>query len=315
MERRLVRRCGTIAAIVAVVLSTSQCDNRPVEAPQSALTRTLLSDSPFPYSRVARVDVYVVSVSASLSPDTSSTAAGFAMLATPNRRINLLGLQNGNTDELGAVQVPSGAVTAVRMVIDTDSSSITLKNGTVLTGRTTPGIRWQSSAGRPLLNALILDQILVPDTGATIVIDFDVGRAFIPGYDVTPPIDSNSFVFSPVITAASVARTGTIAGDVRARNASGTPVVDASLRLYLGDPATPENTWSTLATTHSNATGQFRFAYVTASAHWATVPAQAGKVYIVAIDPPAGSGLGRLLVPNVTVTAGAITSLGTLVLP
>jgi len=34
------------------------------------------------------------------------------------------------------------------MVIDTDSSSITLKDGRVLTGRSTPGIQWQSSAGR-----------------------------------------------------------------------------------------------------------------------------------------------------------------------
>ena len=92
-------------------------------------------------------------------------------------------------------------------------------------------------------------------------------------------------------------------------------MVDASLRLYLGDPASPENTWSTMATTHSNANGEFRFAYVTPSAHWATVPAQASKVYIVAIDPPAGSGFGRRLVPNVTVTAGGTTSLGTLTLP
>ena len=115
MDRRLLQRTRAIATIIAVGLSATRCDTRPVEAPQGALTRTLLSDSPFPYSRVARVDVYVVSVSASLSPDTSSTATGFAMLATPNRRINLLGLQNGNTDELGAVQVQSGAVTAVRM--------------------------------------------------------------------------------------------------------------------------------------------------------------------------------------------------------
>jgi hypothetical protein len=308
----ILRAARLSALAVAVSISTTQCDQRTVEPTEGGLTHTLLTDSPFPYSRVARVDVYVVSVSASTAPDTSRTATGFAVLATPNRRINLLNLSNGATDELGAVRLPAGAVTAVRMIIDTDSSSMTLKNGTVLTGRTTPGIRWQSSAGRPVLNALIHEQIAVPDTGATIVIDFDVGRAFIPGYDVTPPVDSNSFVFSPVIGAASVAKTGSIAGTVVARSAT---VADASLRLYLGDPATPENTWSTMATTHTSANGEFRFAFVTPSAHWATVPAQAGKVYIVAIDPPAGSGLGRLLIPNVTVTAGAITSLRTVTLP
>jgi len=320
MKRRhsTIRALRGAAVVVAAALSTTQCDNNGTVEPTGGgggLTRTLLSDSPFPFSRVARVDVYVVSVSASLSADTGSTATGFVTLATPNRRINLLNLQNGTTDELGTVRLPSGAVTAVRMVIDTDSSSITLKNGTVLTGRTTPGIQWQSSAGRPVLNALIHEQIAVPDSGATIVIDFDVGRAFIPGYDVTPFTDSSSFVFSPVLGAGSVAKTGTIAGTVRARSATGTAVVDASLRLYLGDPATPENTWSTLATTHTNANGEFRFAFVTRSAHWATVPAQANKVYIVAIDPPAASGLGRSLVPNVTVTAGGTTTLAPVALP
>jgi hypothetical protein len=74
-------------------------------------------------------------------------AGNFVTLATPRRRINLLALQNGVTDELGSVNLPAGAITSVRMMIDTDSSSITLKNGTVLTGKSSPGIAWQSSAG------------------------------------------------------------------------------------------------------------------------------------------------------------------------
>ena len=300
--------------VAATALSAVTCDDRGVD-PFGNLTRTVLTDSPFPYSRVARVDVYVVSVSASVSPDTSSTATGFVTLATPNRRINLLALQNGTIDELGAVRLSSGAVTAVRMTIDTDSSSITLKSGAVLTGRTTPGIAWQSSAGRPVLNALIHEQIAVPDTGATIVIDFDVGKAFISPQDVNPASTDSGFIFSPVLGAASVAKTGSIAGTIRARSATGTPVLDASLRLYLGDPNAAENTWSTMATTHSNANGEFKFSFVTRSAHWATIPAQVGKTYIVAVDPPAGSGLGRAVVKNITVTAGATTPLGTLALP
>src|SRR5207248_51777 len=129
-------------------------------------TRTLLTDAPFPYDRIARVDLFVVSVSGSLSPDTGATAGGnFVTLASPNRRINVLALQGGATDELGTTALATGAITAVRMVIDTDSSSITLKNGAVLTGRSTPGIHWQSSAGRPTLDALIHEQIRVPNTG------------------------------------------------------------------------------------------------------------------------------------------------------
>jgi hypothetical protein len=312
---RFARAAQSSVVAAGIALSALTCDDHVIEPLSGSLTRTLLTDAPFPYYQVARVDVYVVSVSASLTPDTSSTASGFVTLATPNRRINLLALQNGTTDELGAVKLPSGAITAVRMVIDTDSSSITFKNGFVLRGNTVPGIAWQSSAGRPVLNALIHEQIAVPDTGAQIVIDFDVGKAFIPAKDENPASTDSGFIFSPVLGAAAVAKTGSIAGTVRARTATGAPVVDASLRLYLGDPTTAENTWSTMGTTHTNASGEFRFAYVTRSAHWATIPAQAGKVYIVAVDPPVGSGLGRAIVPNLTVTAGATTSVGTLALP
>jgi hypothetical protein len=306
------RSIGLIAVLTA---AASSCGREAVE-PSTNLTRILLTDDPFPYHRVARVDLFVVSVAASLVPDTGS-ANGFVTLATPNRHINVLALQNGVTEELGTVTLPSGAITAVRMVIDTDQSSITLKDGTVLTGRSTPGIDWQSSAGRPTLNALIHEQILVPDTGGVVVIVYDVGKAFIPVQELDPASTDSGFVFSPVLHAADATRTGSIAGTVRARSSAGDPVEDASLRLYLGNPAEPENTWLVLATAKTDATGAFRFSYVTRSAHWAALPGTYPfpRAYIVAVDPPPGSGLGRVLLPNLTVSAGEETAAGTVVLP
>ena len=92
-------------------------------------------------------------------------------------------------------------------------------------------------------------------------------------------------------------------------------MVNASLQLYIGDPATPENTWPVLATARTDANGAFRFAYVTRSPYWAGLQAYANASYIVAVDPPAGSGLGRTLVPGLAVTAGVETPVGTVVLP
>jgi hypothetical protein len=302
-------------SLLVLALSAAGCHPDTVDLqPRTGSTRTLLADDPFPYDRVARVDLYVVSVSASLVPDTG-TANGFVTLATPGRRINVLELQNGVTDELGKVTLPSGTITAVRMVIDTDMSSITLKNGKVLTSSSTPGIHWQSSAGRPTLNALVLDQIVLPDTGGVVVIDYDVGKAFIPPQEVDPTSTDSGFIFSPVLRAADVARTGAITGAVRAHSGTGTAVADASLRLYLGKPTTPENTWIMLATARTNAAGAFRFSYLPRSAYWTALPVHAGEVYILAVDPPSGSGLGRALVPNLSVTAGVETPAGTVVLP
>jgi hypothetical protein len=302
-----------VASVLALVAATCKSDTTTTPNTSTNATRTLLTDSPFPYDRIARVDIYVVSVSASLTADTGS-ANGFVTLATPNRRINVLALQNGATDELGAVTLPAGAITSLRMVIDTDSSSITLKSGAKLTGTSTPGIQWQSSAGRPVLNALVQEQIQVPIAGAIVAIDFDIGKAFIPPQEIDPTSTDSGFVFSPVIRAADAARTGTVSGVVRSGSTTGSPVPSASLRLYLGRQTDPENTWITLATATTDATGAFRFSYVTRSDYWAGIAAHAGKSYIVAVDPPSGAGLTRILVPNLVVTAGSETAAGIVVL-
>src|SRR5205823_5224217 len=121
-DQKSMTRASALAGLTmaVVVLGTTTCGDSSVTAVnQATATHTLLSDSPFPYDRVARVDLYVVSVSGSLAADTSMASGDFVTLATPNRRIDVLALQNGQTDELGAVNIPKGAIKAVRMVIDT----------------------------------------------------------------------------------------------------------------------------------------------------------------------------------------------------
>jgi hypothetical protein len=297
---------------IALLVLLVACSDRssPGPADENA-TRVLLTDAPFPFDRVERVDVYVVSVSGSLTPDTSA-AGSFVTMANPNRTIDLLALRGGVTDELGALELPEGVITAVRLTIDTDLSSITLKDGTVLTGSSTPGIAWQSSAGRPVLNALIHEQIGVPDTGGTVIIDFDVGKAFITPQEINPASTDEGFIFSPVLRAADGTKTGSIAGVVQS---GGSSVKDASLRLYLGNPANPENTWSVLGTAHSDAAGAFEFSFVTRSAYWAQLPAQANSTYIVAVDPPSALTAERALVRDVLVTAEHETELGIIDLP
>lgn len=311
---RGMKSSGSLLVVTAALLS---CSLGGITEEDPNATRTFITDGPFPFERLSRVDLYVVSVSASLNPDTTAGSGGvFVTIAAPHRKINILALANGIVDELGDVTLTSGAITAVRMVIDTDSSSITLKTGQVLMGSTTPGIAWQSSAGRPTLNALIAEQILVPDTGALIVIDFDIGKAFIPPQEIDPLSTDSGFIFSPVFRAVDANRTGNITGTVHAHTAAGAAVADASISLYLGNPSNPENTWSKLQTVKTAANGQFRLAFVTRSSYWAALPAHAGESYIVAVDPPASAGLGRALVAVTGgVTALSTNALGAVVLP
>ena len=310
-----MRSLRFVAALALLSASLVACSDDGVEPRvRAGETRILLTDAPFPYDLVTRVDIHVVSVSGSMSADT--IAGEFITLATPNRRINLLELQNGETQQLNSLKLPEGVISAVRMVIDTDKSSITLEDGTVLTGTSSPGISWGPNAGPgKTLNALVHEQIEVPDTGGDVVIDFDVGQSFHLAQDVVGAPTDEGFTFSAVLRATDANRTGSIAGVVRAGTATGVPVEGASLRLYLGNPAEPENTWSTMATARTNASGRFTFAYVTPSAHWAGLPARVDDRYIVAVDPPSGSNRSRMLVPNVTVNAKAETGMGTVVLP
>ncbi len=304
------KRLWPILALLAV---TAACSDHSTDPGHGGSSRVLLTDDPFPYHRVARVDLYVVSVAVSLSPDTSAAGGAFVTVATPNRRINLLALQGGATDLLGTADLPVGVVKAVRMTLDTDSSSLTLSNGQVLTGSSTPGIAWQSSAGRPVLNALIHDQITVPDSGAEIVIVYDVGQAFFPTQVFDSTSTDSGFIFSPVLQATDGRRTGAISGTVVSAG-GGAPVASASLQLFLGTPGTPQNTWPRFGTARTDSSGAFRFAYVTPSSHWST-GVFADAVYIVTADPPPGSGLGAAEVDSITVVAGQDTPVGAVALP
>jgi hypothetical protein len=249
------------------------CSEDPKTSPDFfGMTTFRLTDAPFPYDKVQRVDVYVVRVQASWAADTSASSGdAFFTVAEVNRKIDLLALSGGLSDVLGAAQIPPGAIKAIRLVIDTDQSSITMKTGAVLTGSSSPGIAWQSSAGIATLNATVEGNIAVPENGTDVVLDFDVGRAFLDPAEVSPPCGCSGFIFSPVIRAAQVARTGSVSGTVRLGSATGPAADQATVELKLGNPNNPSNTWGTISTTRTDATGAFT---PRALSSWGSSPSQ-----------------------------------------
>jgi len=269
-----------------------------------------LTDAPFHYDSVASVDVFVVRVQVSWAADTStSNIDDFATVATVGRKINLLALEGGLTDLLGTAAIPKGAIRAVRLIIDTDQSSITMKNGAVLDGSSSPGIAWQSSAGIATLNATVEDNITVPSEGTDVVIDFDVGRAFLNASDVAGSGAQTGFVFSPVLRAAAAERTGSVSGSVKLGSATGPAAVEATVELKLGNPNNPSNTWSTLSTARTDANGNFKFAYVTRSSFYTVT--NPGYSYMVV----ATKGSGQSAAKAVTVVAGADNPAGVVTVP
>jgi len=283
------------------MVSIAACSEHSVSTntAKPGTTKAFLIDAPFPYDQVARVDVYIVSVAASSKPDTLGTG-GPGTIATPHRAYNLLELGNGSAAKLGEGVLLSGQYVQFFVTIDGDSSSITLKDGTVLTSRTSPGITWNGYPGRFSFGLFTDPPIQVTDTGAVVVIDFDLGRSF---YANDPANAAAGFGYVGYMQVRNSAMSGSVSGTVMGVNAG--PIADASITLLVVNPNYPTDdaTWGVLGTARSDAIGRFRLPYASPGS------------YVLAVDAPATSAYGNLRLPNVAVSIGAETKTGTLMVP
>jgi len=268
--------------MLVAVVGLSCARDGSLGPPADGITRVLLTDTPFPFDQVSRVDVFIVSVAASSTADTILTTDPWITLAEPGTTFNLLDLQGGNTALLGEAVLPAGLYQAVRVVIDVDRSSITRKDGSRAV------IDWQNT-GTIALHAVVEDGLDVPVEGARIVIDFDVGRSFLPV--------ASGFLFIPWIRAVNEAATGSIAGTVRGSDGPGeilSPVFEASVSVYhsyaTGVGAIPA------ATGRTDDQGRFFIPFVTEGS------------YAVHAHPPAGFDAGRAIEGGVFVDAGEETT-------
>lgn len=169
-----------------------------------------MTDAPFPFDEVESIDMFVVRVEAKAEATTEQDVAldvedadaaesdGWIVLATPNESFNLMELRNGATVFLGDEAVPVGTYHSIRLILDTDKSSVTLKNGMVLTATSTPSIKFPS-AGKSGIKVLFTTPILVAD-GETVdvLLDFDAELSFVLR---GATIDQNGLLFTPVIKA------------------------------------------------------------------------------------------------------------------
>jgi len=243
--------------------------------------KVFLTDDPFPFDSVQSVQVYVISIAVSTHPDTGTSADSmhWVTVAAPHRQIDLLTLQQGLTDSLGAGPVTADQYKAVLVTINVDSSAgIRYKNGSPAV------VRWHGS-GQESYGVFVQAPITIPDTGAVIVIDFAVGRSF--AYNQR---GDGAFDFFPAIRAVNRGATGNIAGTVIYDTSGGPagPVADATVSAWGGGP----NNWYILSTGKTDAAGHYRLACL--------LPG----TYIVGVEPPSGSNFGSALDSNVAVNKG-----------
>jgi hypothetical protein len=199
---------SAVAGTIAACGTGADDATTGVTAGQTGMLLVQLTDAPFPFDSVKSVDVFVVRVDAKTTATDSAEAAkdaddagkdrgGWTTIAEPKAKIDLLTLRDGKTTNLGQKAVPAASYKGFRLVIDPAQSSVTLKNGTVLTATSNPGIQFPSAAQSGIKVNLDRDVRVGKDSTSAMVIDFDVAQSF----QMRGPAMKNGLMFTPVLKA------------------------------------------------------------------------------------------------------------------
>jgi hypothetical protein len=274
--------------LAAIALAALGCSDATTGNGRGGRTRVYLTDAPFPYGDIAAVNVYIARIEASGSIDTTGlNPQQWVTIATPERTFNLLDFQGGTTTLLGEADLPADEYAAVRVVVNTNRSSVVRNDGSMAP------VHWPLS-GDLELYAIVEPVLSVPSAGAQIVLDFDVGQTFLD--------DGNGgFYFSPWIRAVNEAATGSIAGTITATSIEGDtiPVANVAVSAYrdagrFADSSPPYGLIG-IGSGRTDAQGHYVVGYL-----------PAGVYDLVAVDPAVPQLRG--VTWGVQVTAGSRTT-------
>lgn len=278
------------AAIALGALGVAGCSDSSGTSTGQLTVR--LTDAPFPFSDIARVDVYVVRVDARKAEPTDNEAAdegdmdGWTTIASPGTLVNLLDLAGGKTMNLGAATLATGTYNGFRLIIDPSQSVLTLADGTH------PDVKFPSAA-QSGIKVKLDEPIELTEDGSVMTLDFDVGSSFVMRGNNA----RNGFIFKPVVRAVAQDITGSVTGSVRANSATGAGVSGATVEVLtagsLIDDTDPNHV---VRTTSTDANGDYRIGFL--------LPG----TYVVRATPPTTSGFKpALLTGGLTITTGTET--------
>ncbi len=223
---------STILAVFSVAaLVVTACSGDSTTGLNSNMGKVVvrLTDAPFLTDSLKSVDIFVVRVDGRVQAATDAEAdanvedgnqGGWKTLASPNGSINVLELQNGKSTQIGETALEAGTYSGFRFIIDPAKSSVTLKNGTKLTGSSNPGITFPS-ANKSGIKIILSEPVkIVGGSTTTLLIDFDINNSFVQRGN---SIEKNGLLFKPTIKA-TVTDAATVNAMIKFVNATGTPI-------------------------------------------------------------------------------------------
>ena len=183
---------GTLLALTAA-LAAMACGSEATAGVGPTDGGTLLvqlTDAPFALDSLKSVDLYVVRIDGkqaeadsadadSHTDDANDDHGGWTTLAEPKAKIDLLALRDGKVANLGQKTLTAGAWRSFRLILDSKQSSVTLKDGTVLTSTSNPGVKFPSADRSGIKIQLDKPVTLGKDSTKTLVVDFDLSKSFV----------------------------------------------------------------------------------------------------------------------------------------
>lgn len=209
MMKQSHTRLASVAAALCAGALVAACSSDSTASSGNGAMAVQLTDAPFPIDSLSSVDVFVVRVDARRASADSASAAqgaaddsagmgGWTTLASPNAKVNLLAYQNGSALPLGTATMGAGSYAGFRLIIDPSQSSVTLKNGTVLSGSSSPGIMFPSGSRSGIKINLSSPITVIASDTTTVLVDFRVDSSFVIRGST---IMQNGLLFKPVIQA------------------------------------------------------------------------------------------------------------------
>lgn len=197
-------------ALAALVTAAACSNDSPTRIPAGqGLVHLQLTDAPFPFDSVKSVDIFVVRIDAKLADadsaecekhlgDAAKDSSDWVTLAEPNRSIDLVALRGGKVSDIGQKALPVGTYRTLRLIIDPTKSSVSLKNGVVLTRTSLPAVYFPSAARSGIKVKLSKPVEVTEGNAATLTIDFSLDESF---EIVGKSIQRFGLLFKPVIRA------------------------------------------------------------------------------------------------------------------
>lgn len=185
--------------LLAASAALGACGDGGTSSPELGTLTVRLADAPGEEVESAFIWVSEVSVVGE---------SGIHVVSADTASYDLLALQNGVTAALGSADIPVGAYSQLRLVVD--SARVTLKSPITFTSGSSSASLTVPSGSTSGLKVNLTNVTVVP--GETVlVVDFDVSRSFV---FQGPPGGPMSASFKPVIHATVMDVAGSIGGTV-----------------------------------------------------------------------------------------------------